>query len=103
MSGPDIPANRQDLPAACRDEGWETTRLLVPREEIGYVAYMLEGYDNHFLVRTEVKGFGVLRAWYPQEHRALLDAVLLELSGELPVEVLGREPGMTGLDEVYPE
>ncbi len=96
-------SDRHSLTDACRDEGWETTRLRLPIAELGYVAAILEAYDNQFLVRTEDRTVGLAVIWYPRENRALLDDLLIEFSGEFPIEVLARAPGMAGLDDVFPE
>jgi len=82
---------------------WQTCRILVPREQIAYVVAIFEGYENEFLVRTETRGLGVLRIWYPEGNRGTLDAVIREFSSEFDVQVLEFAAGMAGLDEVYPE
>ncbi len=100
---PRRPRLPEPLPPACRDEGWETVRLRLPIAELGYAASVLEAYDNQFLIRTMDRTVGFAVVWYPRENRALLDEILLELSSEFPIEVLGHEPGMAGLDDVFPE
>lgn len=90
-------------PAAITDDGWETVRLLVPTDEIGYIVALFEGYANQFLVRTETKGLGFLRIWFPSSSRRQFDAVLSEMRTEFPIEVLETTKGMSALDEVFPE
>lgn len=80
---------------------FETCRILVPLDEISYVVSILEGYDNEFLVRTETRGMGILRLWYPESSRGTLDAVLREMATDFPLSVLGFLPGMAGLDEAF--
>lgn len=87
---------------ADQDEAWETTRLSIPREMIGYLASLLEAYDNHFTVRTETKGIGIILVWYPAVYREMLDRILTELNSEFPTRILSRKSGMVGLDEVFP-
>jgi hypothetical protein len=85
------------------DQGWETCRVLIPVDEIGYVVAIFEAYENEFLVRTEARGLGLLRIWYPIGSRPQLDRCLAEFRLEFPVDVLGFSPGIDGLDEIYPE
>lgn len=82
--------------------GWETCRVLVRLDDISYMSAILEAHDNMFLVRTETKGLGFLRLWYPTAYRPHLDRILQEVQGDIPLDILGFEPGMAGLDEVYP-
>ena len=88
---------------AIGDGDWETCRLMVPREQIAYVTAIFEGFDNEFLVRTEEKGLGFLRVWYARHARANLDAVLREMAGEFPFDIVSFTAGMDGLEEIYPE
>jgi hypothetical protein len=90
-------------PRCATDAGWETCRVLIPCEEIGYLVALFEAYENEFLVRTEQRGMGLVRIWYPVAFRGNLERVLAECRQEFPVDVLGFAPGMDGLDEVYPE
>jgi hypothetical protein len=85
------------------DARWRTLRVLIPVDQISYIAGILEAYDNHFLVRTESQGQGIMRIWFPQENRLLLNDVLLEFRSEFTVEILEESEGMAGLDEVYPD
>lgn len=84
------------------DAGWETCRIRASVDAIGYVVSITEAYDNCFLVRTETKGLGLLRVWYPRKFRSLLDQLFLEMSGEFDIEVLEYAEGMAGLDEIFP-
>lgn len=85
------------------DARWRTLRVLIPVDQISYIAGILEAYDNHFLARTVSQGQGVVCIWFPAENRPLLDSVLLEFRSEFPVEILEESEGMAGLDEVYPD
>lgn len=84
-------------------EGWRCCRLHVPREEIAWVTAVLEGYDNEFLVRTEGRGTGWLRIWYPETSHSTLGRVVLEMKSLFPTVVGEYFDGMAGLDEVYPD
>lgn len=85
------------------EEGdWRTARLWVDPEQIGLVVAILEGYENHFLVRTERRGEGYLRIWHPASYGELLGRVLVELGQEITVERLETEVGMTRVDEIFP-
>lgn len=77
--------------------------MLIPRDEIGYMSAILEGYPNGFLLRTEERGAGWIRVWYPATNRPLLDALLREFRTEFPIDGIEFQPGMAGLDEVYPD
>lgn len=90
-------------PPGTRDRDWETCRLSIPVDEIGYLVAIFEGYENQFLVRTETKGLGLLRIWYPAANRPLLEKLLGEMRAEFPVDILGYFEGMDALDEVFPE
>ncbi|MBI1293295.1 hypothetical protein GC173_18985 [bacterium] len=85
------------------DDEWETCRALIPCDEIGYLVAIFEAYENEFLVRTEQRGMGLVRIWYPKIFRPTLDRVFNEFRADFPVDVLGFSPGMDGLDEVYPD
>ena len=85
-----------------KDEAWETCRLRLPTEEIAYLVAVLEAYDNQFLLRTEDRGLGLVRIWYSLPNRPVLEDVLLDLKGQIPVNVLAFAPGMEMLDEIYP-
>jgi len=85
------------------DADWECCRALIPCDEIGYLVAIFEAYENEFLVRTEQRGLGIVRIWYPRVNRPTLERVFTEFRTEFPVDVLGFAPGMDGLDEVYPE
>ncbi len=88
---------------APRELEWQTCRLLVPLDQIAYVVAILEGYDNDFLVRTETRGLGFLRIWYPVDRRPLFDEILIEFAAEFDARALEYLPGMDGLEEIYPE
>ncbi len=85
------------------DEGWVSYKIKVPKEYIGYLVSIFEAYENHFLVRTEIKEMGVLRIWFPADHEPLLKEIFLEMRTEVWIEVLEKAEGMTGLDEVFPQ
>lgn len=91
------------LPRSCTDNGWLTYRVRVPVDEIAYVAAILEGHENEYLVRTETRGLGILRIWLPESQRHYLEQLFIEMRQEFDVEILGASVGMEGLDEVYPE
>ncbi len=84
------------------DEDWETSRISLPMGEISHMVAIFESYDNHFLVRTEDRGLGLVLVWHPKTSRPLLDALLRDMGGLFPLQVLERRPGMWGLDEVFP-
>lgn len=85
------------------DARWRTLRVLIPVDQISYIAGILEAYDNHFLARTESQGQGIMCIWYPAENRPLLDDLLIEFRSEFLVQILQESEGMAGLDKVYPE
>jgi hypothetical protein len=86
-----------------RIDAWETCRLSVSVDKISYFVATFEAYENHFQVRTEVKGLGLIRIWYAKPNRMLLNQILVDISTEVPFEILGYDPGMDALDLVFPE
>ena len=101
-SSPSAPGQTARAPLIT-DARWRTLRVLIPVDQISYIAGILEAYDNHFLVRTESQGQGIMRIWFPAENRPLLDDVLLEFRSEFSVQIMEESEGMAGLDEVYPD
>jgi hypothetical protein len=85
------------------DADWENARLLVARDDIALLCALFEAHDNEFLVRTETRGLGYIRIWFPRHARPQFDAIMTELAGEIPLQLLGFFPGMEGLEEIYPD
>lgn len=84
-------------------EGWRCCRVRVPSAEIAWITAILEAYDNEFLVRTEGRGSGWLRIWYPVTSQPTLGKVLCEMKTLFPTDVGEYFEGMAGLDDVYPD
>lgn len=77
--------------------------LRVPREEIGYVKFVFESYEDVAVTRTLDRRAATLALLVAPDFVAQARAIVAALAAELPVREIPRPPGFDDLLADQPE